>query len=88
VPAGDFNDKGEVWIPRAIVRRRIDNDTDEILDSTFVGIFEAYENESKIAASRRVQTPEGEIILEIRLKNGRIDIFEGNAVKIGEGKMT
>jgi len=70
----------EVWIPRVMVRRQA---KDGPLASTFVSVMEPYEKAPNLAEIRRLglETPEGEaypegnVAVEVRLADGRRDLW-------------
>lgn len=59
----------EAWIPRVMVRRRVQDTT---LSSTFVAVLEPYEGQSRIARILRT----GPACIEVTACNGRCDRFE------------
>lgn len=70
---GSFQSMEEAWIPRVMVRRQTGQ---EPLVSTFVSVIEPYEQLSNIAAVRRIPLQrDSEVALEIKLSDGRRDLF-------------
>jgi hypothetical protein len=70
----------DAWIPRVMVRRR---GSAEPLASAFVGLIEPYEGRPLIGSARRLPLtnvagkifPDGFVALEVRLADGRRDLF-------------
>lgn len=83
VTCGFARPLAEAWIPRVLVRRRLDQPGEEELVSTFVAVAEPYEGASNISQIRRLslQTSEGEpcsdanVAVEIQLADGRRDLL-------------
>jgi hypothetical protein len=78
VSVGLYGGTAEAWIPSALVGRRA---AEPPLSSTFVGVLEPYEGKSNIAGIRRLELgdseakPDGHVGIEVRLGDGRRDIF-------------
>ena len=95
VVAGIYDSTEEMWMPRLMVRRQSEQDG---LASTFVGVIEPYEKQSKIAGIRRLdltnedgkKLPEPCVAVEVQLGDGRkdliavaeVEIFLGNRVTL------
>ena len=83
VSTGGFDKAREAWIPRAVVRRRLPEDSPNTITTTFAGVFEPYTDRPKIESARRLvikgnelKDPGcGEVAFEIGLRGGRTDIF-------------
>ena len=80
VAVGLYGGTAEAWIPSVLVRRRA---AEPPLSSTFVGVLEPYEERSNIASIRRLELEDseakpcsdGHVGIEVRLADGRRDIF-------------
>ena len=78
--ADGYDTVEEAWIPRVMVRRR---GAAEPLASAFVGLIEPYEGRPFIGSARRLPLanaageafPDGFVALEVRLADGRRDLF-------------
>ena len=77
---GLYGGTAEAWIPSVLVRRRA---AEPPLSSTFVGVLEPHEERSNIASIRRLELEDseakpcsdGHVGIEVRLADGRRDIF-------------
>lgn len=80
VAVGLYGSTADAWIPRLVVRRRAEQAP---LASTFVSVIEPYEKQPLIAQVRRLELrtdggqpcPDSDVALEIRLADGRRDVF-------------
>ena len=85
VPAYNMQDKGEVWNPCVLTRRR----GAAPLASTFVGVLEPFGKKSSIISMRRLplQNSAGEslsdshVAVEIKLADGRTDLIVARDVE-------
>ena len=80
VAVGLYGGTADAWIPRLMVRRRVD---EAPLSSTFVGVLEPYERQPLLQSVRRLEltTAAGsacgpaDVALEIQLADGRRDVL-------------
>ncbi len=80
VAVGLYGGTAEAWIPRLVVRRRADQAP---LASTFVSVIEPYEKQPLITQIRRLELtadggqpcPNSDVALELRLADGRRDVW-------------
>ena len=85
VPAYNTQEKGEVWNPCVLTRRR----GAVPLASTFVGVLEPYGRKSSIASMRRLPLknsagetlPDSNVAVEIKLTDGRTDLIIAHDVE-------
>lgn len=87
VAVGRYGGTADAWIPSVLVRRRAEKPP---LTSTFVGVLEPHEGQSKLAAIRRLTLEDGDgnacsdadVGIEIRLADGRRDLFISKNVEV------
>ena len=80
ISEGTYNSSKEAWIPRVMTRRR---SPDDVLESTFVAVIEPFEKKPAIVGIRRLPLlrpdgkpcPDAYVALEVRLRDGRRDLF-------------
>ncbi len=85
VSLGGFQSNDDAWIPRVAVTR----EGAAPLRSTFACVVEPYAGRSAIASIRRLPAEDGEdVVLEVRLADGRRDVFIDRPAPGSQDSMT